>query len=94
MTDIVERLLNLADEWCGACDDIHVPLTDAAYEIRRLREALGEASEYAGRLAVSLRRKHYNELPQFELLPDLYGRLTQIDNMTCGMARAALGEGK
>ena len=50
MSDIVERLLNLADEWCGACDDIHVPLTDAAYEIRRLREELKHAHALADTL--------------------------------------------
>lgn len=61
-------------------------------EIERLRAELHEAHIYAGQLAVSLRRKHFSELPPFELQPDLYGRLTQIDNMTCGMARSALGE--
>lgn len=73
--------------------DLIGELFEAKAEIERLREALEEASEYAGRLAVSLRNKHYSDLPPFELQPDLYGRLTQIDNTTCGMARAAL-EGK
>lgn len=61
-------------------------------ENERLRAELLEAHVYAGQLACSLRRKHFSELPPFELQPDLYGRLTQIDNMTCGMTRAALGE--
>lgn len=67
--------------------------SEAADEIERLRDELHEAHGYAGQLAVSLRRKHFSELPPFELLPDLYGRLTQIDNMTCGMSRTALGDG-
>ena len=94
MTDIVERLRLFVPH----CEDPNDYLEDellflkAADEIERLRAELHEAHEYAGQLAVSLRRKHFSELPPFELLPDLYGRLTQIDNMTCGMARAALGE--
>ena len=37
MTDIVERLRRLAEEWFEMCDDIHVPLLEAATEIARLR---------------------------------------------------------
>lgn len=73
-------------------DELTDALEEAQVKIERLREALHEASEYAGRLAVSLRNKHFSGLPPFELQPDLYGRLTQIDNMTCGMARTALEE--
>jgi len=87
MTDIVERLRN---GWRIELNDEE--LCEAADEIERLRDELHEAHRYAGQLAVSLRRKHFSELPPFELQPDLYGRLTQIDNMTCGMARTALGE--
>ena len=71
--------------WCDA-------VAPYASEINRLRAELLEAHVYAGQLACSLRRKHFSELPPFELQPDLYGRLTQIDNMTCGMARTALRE--
>jgi len=91
MGDIVEQLRRHHAD-IGLTDNVESWLTAAADEIERLRIELHEAHGYAGQLAVSLRRKHFSELPPFELLPDLYGRLTQIDNMTCGMSRAALGE--
>jgi len=37
MTDIVERLTALANEWHECCGDIHEPLAEAAEEIRNLR---------------------------------------------------------
>lgn len=37
MTDIVERLRGLAEEWYEMCGDIHEPLGEAADEIERLR---------------------------------------------------------
>lgn len=37
--DIVERLRALSEEWWECCNDIHVPLTQAADEIERLRAA-------------------------------------------------------
>lgn len=40
MSDIVERLRALADEWHEMCGDIHVPLAEAADEIERLRSLL------------------------------------------------------
>ncbi len=44
--------------------------------------------ESAQNLAVSLARKHYPEVPEFEVLGDLAGVISQIDNMTTGMQRA------
>ncbi len=62
--------------------------------IAELEAALGHATEYVGRLALTLAGKHYPDQKRFELLPDLLGRIDQIDNMTCGLARAALEGGK
>jgi len=43
---------------------------------------------YAEQLAMSLARKHYPEVPQFKPLSgDMFGLLSQIDNMTTGMVR-------
>lgn len=65
-----------------------------AARIAELEAALGHATEYVGRLALTLAGKHYPDQKRFELLPDLLGRIDQIDNMTCGLARAALAGGK
>ena len=40
MTDIVERLRSLAEEWFEMCGDIHEPLNEAAAEITHLRAKL------------------------------------------------------
>jgi hypothetical protein len=57
------------------------PATPAQDEAQNLR--------YAEQLTVSLARKHYPEVPQFEPLSgDMFGLLSQIDNMTTGMMRA------
>jgi hypothetical protein len=46
------------------------------------------ATTYARELAVSLWEKHWKATaPNWKPLDDLYGILTQIDNMTCGMVR-------
>ena len=47
---------------------------------------------YAARLARSLWEKHWkDQSPGWKPLPDLYGLLTQIDNMTCALARSRPG---
>ena len=38
-------------------------------------------------LANSIRRRCFPEVPQFQVLDDLAGVISQIDNMTCGMER-------
>lgn len=49
---------------------------------------LAETTMYAERLAVALGGKHYPEVTQWRPLSgDLMGLLSQIDNMTCGLAR-------
>lgn len=49
-----------------------------------------EATRYAERLAVALHQKHYPEVVQWKPLSgDLLGLLTQIDNMTAGLARSS-----
>jgi hypothetical protein len=46
--------------------------------------------DYATTLARSLWEKHYQQrAPDWKPLPDLFGVLTQIDNMTCRLVRAA-----
>ena len=64
-----------------------------AARIAELEAALQYTFEYVGRLAVTLAEKHYPD-QRFELLPNLLGRIDQIDNMTCGLTRAALAGGK
>ena len=64
-----------------------------ADRIAGLEAALQYTFEYVGRLAVTLAEKHYPD-QRFELLPNLLGRIDQIDNMTCGLTRAALAGGK
>lgn len=48
-----------------------------------------QALGYATRLAESLWEKHFKrDAPHWKPLPDLLGVLTQIDNMTTGLARS------
>jgi len=65
-----------------------------AARIAELEAALRFANEYVGRLALTLAKKHYPDQQSFELLPDLLGRIDQIDNMTCGLHRAKLAGGE
>jgi len=48
-----------------------------------------KALDYAVRLAASLSKKHFPEVPQWRPLDNIIGVLTQIDNMTCALSRAA-----
>jgi hypothetical protein len=54
-----------------------------------MSEELQRANEYALRLVLSLAAR-FPATEGFQALPDLYGRLSQIDNMTC---RLPLGFG-
>ncbi len=62
-------------------------------ELRRLgdlKKAIAETQKYATRLAEALHKKHYVQTaPDWKPLPDLYGLLTQIDNMTADLALPA-----
>ena len=62
--------------------------TEAADRLSSVLEATG----YAERLAVALWEKHYKQINLHwrPLSGDLIGILTQIDNMTVGLSRAAL----
>jgi len=51
------------------------------------REAL-DPYRYAVTLAQSLREKHFPDVVEWKPLPDLYGVLTQIDNMTTALKRS------
>ncbi|WP_173931351.1 hypothetical protein [Chelativorans sp. Marseille-P2723] len=49
-----------------------------------------EEHRYAERLLIALTEKHYpDRSPEWAPLPDLMGILTQIDNLTTGLVRAA-----
>ncbi len=49
-----------------------------------------DENRYARELATALWEKYYkDEAPQWKVLPDTYGALSQIDNMTTGLCRAA-----
>ena len=50
-----------------------------------LQDEIDRATLYATELAISLHRKLYADVTQWEPLPDLYGLLSQIDNMMCGI---------
>ncbi len=91
MSDLAERLRASTnyDDRSDAADLIEAQ----AARIAELEAALRFANEYVGRLALALAEKHYPE-QRFELLPDLPGRIDQIDNMTCGLHRAALVGGE
>ncbi|WP_233854060.1 hypothetical protein [Paraburkholderia sp. HD33-4] len=55
---------------------------------QELTEELERATAYAHAIAVVLHHKHWRHTaPDWKPLDDLYGLLTQIDNMTCGMVR-------
>ena len=62
--------------------------------IKALREALAQLEQesaygYALRLATAIWEKHYkDESPHWEVNDSLLGVLTQIDNMTTGLAKA------
>ena len=63
--------------------------TRAALKDKPMTRELG----YATRLAEALWEKHCKtEAPDWKPLPDLLGVLTQIDNMTTGLVRAAQAE--
>lgn len=47
---------------------------------------------YAQELTLSIAKRCYPEVPQFEVLDDLAGVISQIDNMTSGMVRQAAVE--
>lgn len=71
-----------ADTLESIADDIEAALAEQPVQ--------GEVVDYARRLAVALHRNHYaDEAPRWEPCDDLYGLLSQIDNMICGMTRTA-----
>jgi hypothetical protein len=68
-------------------------LNEAAASLTSLQAKLDDATSYAERLAVSLHAKHYQQdAPNWKPLPDLYGILTQLDNMSTGFTRAEAAE--
>jgi len=70
---------NKYDTPCPRCEDFGRRLTNAEKE-------LAEARAYAHNLAISIYGQHYlDESPNWRPLPDLFGLLTQIDNMYAGL---------
>lgn len=60
-------------------------------ELKAERASTATLTESMRTLALAIWRDNYKaDSPQFEVLPDAAGILSQIDNMVCGMARAAL----
>ena len=74
------------DEACTYCDDgeFPVPLYTAAPAPQAQPDWLLKTTQD---LANSIRRRCFPEVPQFQVLDDLAGVISQIDNMTCGMER-------
>lgn len=58
-------------------------------EITRFRTELETARKYATRLCECLHEQHYWDNAGWNVLPDLLGVLTQIDNMSTGLSRAS-----
>ena len=56
-------------------------------QIAALQTELAEAENYATNLANVLYEKHWSHQTEWELLPNLIGVLTQIDNMTAGLSQ-------
>jgi len=52
-------------------------------EIERLKSDAERVNTYAKNLAISMHRKHFSHIMQWEPLPDTIGLITQIDNMSC-----------
>ena len=52
-------------------------------EIERLKSDAERVNTYAKNLAISMHRKHFSHVTQWEPLPDTIGLITQIDNMSC-----------
>ena len=57
----------------------------------QIKALYSEATGYARSLAAAIVSKHYPENTNWKPLPDLIGILTQIDNATTGLTRAADG---
>lgn len=52
-----------------------------------------EELEYAQQLARGLAERHYPGAPEFKPFDDVWGVLSQIDNMSCGLVRDPDPEG-
>ena len=101
MSDIPESALEAARKILKDVDEF-VVRTDLGMEMiaadiaralmaerKKALEEAAEAQKYATDLAASLCRKHWPENIGWKPLPDLYGVISQIDNMTTGIADKA-----
>lgn len=52
-------------------------------EIERLKSDAERVNTYAKNLAISMHRKHFSHVTQWEPLPDTIGLITQIESMSC-----------
>ncbi|MCA8324065.1 hypothetical protein [Burkholderia cepacia] len=92
------------DKACRAIRAMATKIKDLSSDVRHIYGAYGDACAraayanetgaegalgYAQRLAVGLWEKHYRDsAPQWKVLDDTLGVLTQIDNMVCGLSRS------
>jgi hypothetical protein len=89
---IAERRVMLRIAGGGIPCSAHL-LAEAAATISALVAERDEARRYAEQLAVALAAKHYPDVPQWNpLTGDLWGLISQIDNMTTGLTRADVTE--
>jgi hypothetical protein len=76
----------------GACDKCATAVRTLA-ALSSVEAGAGEALKYATNLLQTIAEKHYpDRVPEWKPLPELIGVLTQIDNLTSGMTRAALSQ--
>jgi len=70
------------------CEEAQIQRADKAeHRVRELEAHLGEAKREAESLAMSLWKKYYKkDSPRFELCDSVAGVISQIDNMTTGLA--------
>ena len=75
--------LNYSDPDFDDCTDAAIILLRQHAEIERLKSDAELVNSCAKNLAISMHRKHFSHITQWEPLPDTIGLITQIDNMTC-----------
>ena len=93
--EVIEAIHTVGDVECVVTPNGTIYLRPAIADIK---EALTQPEQepvdcygYAARLATSIWKQHYQKTaPQWQVLDDLIGVLTQIDNMAAGLISAPL----
>jgi len=84
----IKSLRKDRDEWERAARLNDNTLDKKDKELDTLREVLAIAKEEATTLAVNIHRRHYKEeAPDWEVLETVSGIISQIDNMSAGLAQ-------